>query len=304
MTDQLALAITDLIDTGRRKLAAAEAARRTRETEQEQARQSAIDALVQEAWTALGKLLPDDVLYYAGRCSDVEPAGWNDVIYRLEVPDCSAITITLKRKQTGIDNGQYTYAYKPSANFKNGVDRGIYCVDYLGIVPHYEDDLQVGFAVGPTGHHAYTSDLSIALAVAAEQAANATKFAAEAEAQTAELHARTVGRQAAIDQQQRHATTEREALLDLLSDDPVMMALLKVAVDVKLERDGYTKLIDNLNAAIEAQDESYQRRLDEKQREVVQAVRNAKDEADRSQREADDLQAKLARLKRQAQFDS
>ena len=182
MTDQLALAITDLIDTGRRKLAAAEAARRTREAEQEQARQSAIAARSAEAWEALGTLLPDSVLYYAGRYSDVEPEGWNDVLYLVEIPGCSAITVTLKREQTGVVDGQYTYAYKPSGNFKNGVERGIYRVDYLGIVPLYSDDVQVGYNFGPTGHHAYTDDLSVALAVAAEQGAQVNKLEAEAEA--------------------------------------------------------------------------------------------------------------------------
>jgi len=302
MTDQLNLAITDLIDTGRRKLAAAASYLRTREAEQEQARQSAIDALAQEAWTALGKLLPDDVLYYAGRCSEIEPAGWNDVIYRLEVPDCSAITITLKREQTGVVDGQCTYAYKPSANYKNGVERGIYCVDYLDVVERYEDGDLVGYEAGPSGHHGYTHDLSVALASAAEQVAKMDALSAMAVIKTAELHARAIARQAAADQRRIAETTEREALLDLLSDDPVLLALLKVAIAVKQERAGYVESIDNLHAAIETQDESYQRRLDEKHQEAVLAVRNAKDEADRSQREADDLQAKLARLKRQSQY--
>ena len=302
MTNQSDPVIINLIATGRQKLADAETLRRTREAEQEQTRQSAIAARSKEAWEALGTLLPDSVLYHAGRYSDVEPEGWNDVLYLVEIPGCSAITITLKREQTGIVDGQYTYAYKPSPNVKNGVERGIYRVDYLGIVPLYSDDVQVGYNFGPTGHHAYTDDLSVALAVAAEQGARVAKLEAEAEAQTAELHARAVGRQAAIDQKQRHATTERDALLDLLGNDPILLALLKVAIAVKQERAGYVESIDNLHAAIETQGESYQRRIDEKQREAVRAVNNAKDDADRAQREADDLQAKLARLKRQTQY--
>lgn len=302
MTDQLNPAIVDLIDTGRRKLAVQQAARRQREAEQEQTRQTAIEARSKEAWEALGTLLPDDVIYYAGRYSDVDPEGWNDVLYKVELPGCSAITITLKREQTGIDNGQYTYAYKPSANFKNGVDRGVYCVDYVDIVERYDDGELVGYTAGASGHHAYTDDLSVALAVAAEQGAKMDTLSAMAEIKTAELKSRAIVRQAAADQRQDRETTEREALIDLLGDDPVAIALLKVFIALKQERAGYVESIDNLHAAIETQDEAYQRRLNEKQQEAVLAVRNAKDEADRSQREADDLQAKLARLKRESQY--
>lgn len=304
MTEQLSPAITDLIDTGRRKLAVQQAARRQREAEQEQTRQTAIEARSKEAWEALGTLLPDDVLYYAGRYSDVDPEGWNDVLYKVEIPGCSAITVTLKREKTGVVDGQRTYAYKPSTNYLKGVERGIYCVDYLDVIPLYKDDEQVGFTAGPNGHHVYTDDLSVALAFAADQGSevNVNRLEAEAEAQSAELHARAMGRQAAIEQQQRHATTERETLLDMLGDDPVLLSLLKVFIALKQERAGYVESIDNLHAAIETQDEAYQRRLAEKQHDAVLAVRNAKDEADRSQREADDLQSKLTRLKRQAQY--
>lgn len=302
MTDILNPSIADIIHAGRCRLAAAEADRRTREKDQEEARQSAIAARSAEAWQALGNLLPTEVLYHAGRYSDVEPDGWNDVLYLVEIPGCSAITITLKREQTGFADGQYTYAYKPSDNAQNGVSRGVYRVDYLDVVELYVDGELVGYNAGPNGHHAYTNDLSVALAIAAEQGAKMNALNAEAEQRTRALMERSAQRMDEVIIDQAIATTERESLLDLLSDDPVAIALLKVFIALKQERAGYVESIDNLHDAIETQDESYQRRLAEKQHEAVLAVRNAKDEADRSQREADDLQAQLSRIQRQAQY--
>lgn len=283
MSDQLDPALVDLIDTGRRKL-------------------KAIAARASEAWEALGNLLPDEVLYYAGRCSEVEPEGWNDVIYRLEIPGCSAITITLKREQTGIVDGQYTYAYQPSKNYKNGVDRGVYCVDYLDIVPLYEDGEQVGYTAGATGHHGYTDDLSVALASAAEQGAKMNALTAEAEAKTDEMRARTIGRQASIDQKQHAAEDRRLALIAKILDDDLAVRLVELFLAIQTDRDNWTATVRDATEHADSLAERYEQRLAEQQRQADLALRTRQNEVDIAQREADELQTKLDKLKRQAQF--
>jgi len=289
--------ITDLIDTGRRKLQDAAEAQQQRELEHAAERQSAIDALAKEAWEALGALLPDSLLYYAGRCSDIEPTGWNDVIYRLDVPGCSAITVTLKREQIGFTAGQYLYAYKPSDNFKNGVERGVYCVSHYGLVEN-ED----GYLAGENGHHTYTSDLSVALAIAAGQGAKLAALTAEAQTKTDELQARALRRQATREQQQQTADDRRLALISKVLNDDLAVRLIELFHAIQTERENWTQTVQDAAEHADSLAERYEHRLAQQQRDADRAIRSTKDDVERAQREADDLQAQLARIKRQAQY--
>lgn len=297
MSNHLDPAITDLIDTGQRRLQAAADAQQQRDREQAEERQSAIATLAKEAWEALGTLLPSSLLYYAGRCSDIDPNGWTDVIYRLEVPGCSAITITLKRDQIGITDGRYLYAYQPSRNFKNGVERGIYCVSHYGLVESTD-----GYLAGENGHHTYTSDLSVALAIAAGQGAQLAALTAEAQTKTDELQARALSRQATHEHQQQTADDRRLALISKVLNDDLAVRLIELFHAIQTERENWTQTVQDAAEHADSLAERYEHRLAQQQRDADRAIRSTKDDVERAQREADDLQAQLARIKRQAQY--
>jgi len=302
MSDQITTAIADLIDTGRRKINAVAEERTRRETEHACERQSAVAAIATECWTAIGNILPDDVLYYVGLCSEIDPAGWSDAIYRLEVPNCAAITITLKREQTGVVDGRYTYGYRPSKNYKNGVERGVYCVSHIDLIARTDDGEVIGYTVGEDGHHSYTDDLSVALALAAEQGAKMDTLSAMAEIKTAEVQARAIARQAALDKQQIAAEDRRLSLITKILDDDLALRLVELFLAIQSDRENWVSTVQDAAAHADEVAERYEHRLAEKQREADRAIRSVKDDADRAQREADDLQSQLDSIKRQAQF--
>jgi hypothetical protein len=92
---------------------------------------------------------------------------------------------------------------------------------------------------------------------------NAERDQAEREREAMQIFAET-----AATAHQAHETTEREALLDLISDDPVAITLLKLFSAVKQERAGYQQAIDNLGESIGDVEERYTRKLSEAQRDA------------------------------------
>lgn len=303
MIDQLDPAITQLIDAGRARLQDLSETQLRRNAEREQTRQVAIAARLDEAWAAIRHLLPAELAPYVGLCSELQdPDSFEDLYFRLEVPGCSAITLTLQREQTGLVDGQYTYAYKPSTNYQNGIERGTYCVSHLDLVTRTADGEVISYTVGENGHRSYTSDLQLALAVAAEQGQRYLTLEQAATEKTNQIVARRLAQEATTHQIEQRVTAEREALFDLVSDDPVAVTLLKLFIAIKQERAGYAEAIEHLHDTLESHSDHHARQLAEKQHDAVLAVRNARDDAERAQREADDLQTKLERLKHQAQY--
>ncbi len=296
MSDQFDLAITDLISTGRTKLQAAAAEKQQREHEQACARQSAIAARSSAAWEELGNLLPDGVLYYAGLCSDISHDDWRDVIYRLEIPNCSAITITLNMTSFTPP------VYKPSKNDHYGTERGVYCVSHLGLVRITDDGVEIGYRAGEDGHHSYTDDLSVALAVAAEQGAKMDALSAMAEIKTAEVQSRVTVRQAAADQRQAAAEDSRLSLIAKIIDDDLAVRLVELFLAIQTDRANWESTVQDATEHADSLAERYEHRLADQQRQADLAIRTRQNEVDIAQREADEMQAKLTRLKREAKF--
>lgn len=296
-------AITQLIAAGRDRLAQHRAERQAQRDAEAAKRQAQINEQIAGLHAAVMALLPEALHPYCGLlCDDSEPLnGWQST--RLEVPGCSPITITVEvNGYWDNQNGEYVRVtnYTPVKRDTHPLfqveryqlafddDEGVYSVE-----PHTER---------PNDTHFGSDEIEVALAAAAEWFVKRIGLEEQAKVKTAEVQAKRASRQATAAAAEQRTTAEREALLDQLSDDPVLIALLKVAVALKQERAGYAESIEQLHSAIESQDEAYQRRLDEKHQDALLAVRNARAEADRAQRAADDLDSQLARLKRQAQY--
>lgn len=303
MTDQLDPVITDLIAAGRDRLAQQRAEQQAKRDAETAKRHALIDAQIAGLHQVVMALLPEALHPYCGLlCDDSEPLnGWQSA--RLEVPGCSPITITVEVDgYWDNQNGEHVRVtnYTPIKRDTHPLfqveryqlafdsDEGVYSV-----TEHTER---------PGDTHYGSDDLDVALAAAAEWWSKRAALQAQANIKTAEVQAKRASRQATAAAIEQHQTTEREALLDLLGDDPVLIALLKVVVALKQERAGYTESIDHLHAALDGQIERHARQLTEQQRDADRALRATKDDVERAQREADDLQAQLVRIKRQAQY--
>lgn len=242
-------AIAELIDAGRAKLQAMRVEQRERKDQQEHERRAGVAARESEAWAAIRDLLPTVLLPHVGLCTELQdPDSFEDLLFRLEVPGCSSITITVQRTQAGIVNGQYTYVYKPSTNYLNGVDRGIYAVAHVDLQTRYDGDDVTGYYVGEWGC-SYTSDLELALGGAADQWSRYVTLQAEAERKTRDTQARRAETERLAAQVRTSVAAERERLLGLIGDDPVAIALVELFAAVRRERLGYIEAIDQLTAA-------------------------------------------------------
>lgn len=296
-------AITQLIAAGRERLARQRAEQRAKRDAEAAKRQAQINEQIAGLHQAVMALLPEALHPYCSLlCDDSEPLnGWQ--FARLEVPGCSPITITVEVNYYWANtNGEYVRVtnYLP-------VKRDTYPLFQVERYQLAFDDDEGVYSV--TEHieltndtHYGSNDLDVALAVAAEWWARRADLEAQAQTKTAEEQAKRASRKTAAEDVEQHQTTEREALLDLLSDDPVLIALLKIAVSVKQERAGYAESIERLHDALDSQIERHARQLTEQQRAAELAIRARQAEVDIAQREADDLQVQLARIKRQAQY--
>ncbi len=225
----------------------------------------------------------------------------DEVTIEFKIPGCAPIRQTFRRAGKSDNWKPFQYNNAPK-----------YCVPHYAIRPVYSDDdpeeqqvVEVGRSDQYSRYYGHDT-LSMALALAAEWAkekgvleAQVAAFNAVSSSKHAAAEAKRLNQQSA---RESGETAERDALFDLIVNDPVAVALLKVFTAIKQERAGYTEAIDNLHETLEIQGEHYEQRLSEKALEADRALRNSKDDADRAQREADDLQAKLTRLKREAQY--
>lgn len=295
--------ITALIDAGRQRLTAERTEREARAAAEKAKRQADIEQQIAGLHAAVMALLHEALHPYCGLvCDDSEPlGGWQYAL--LEVPGCSPITITVEVTSYW-DNKHGEYVRVTNYTPIKRDTHPLFNVERYQLA--FDDDAGVYSVTThterPNDTHFGSDEIEVALAAAAEWFGQRAVLEEQAKAKTAEVQARRAARQAVAAQHQAQAITEREALLDLLSDDPVAVTLLKLFIAVKQERAGYADSIDHLHAALDGQIERAARQLTEQQREAELALRTRQNEVDIAQREADDLQAQLTRIKRQAQY--
>lgn len=297
---ELATAITDLMDTGRKRLATERSDYQARREAELAQRQAQINEQISGLHQAVMDLLPDALHPYCGLvCDDSEPLnGWQYA--RLEVPGCSPITITVEcgRYWDSRSNG-YTFTFEPVKRENHPLFR----VERYQLA--FDDDEGVYSVTNhterPNDTHYGSDDIAIALAAAAEWWANRAKLETQAAVKTADVQAKRTARQAQSDAAAQRQTTERETLLDLISDDPVAVIMLKLYAALHQERAGYAEAINRINDNLYQQGAAYERQLAEKQHATDRALSQVHDDADRAQRAADNLEAKLSRLRHAAQ---
>ncbi len=298
MTDQ-SPTIDQLIESGRERLEKQRAERQAKQAAASARLQSEINEQIAGLHNIVMTLLPEALHAYCGLlCDDSKPLnGWQYA--RLEVPNCSPITIAVEVSHYHDSRvGGMTTRYEVI----NRDSYPLYQITRYKLGRDDDDMYSVEEYFGGSSDNYGSQDIEIALASAAEWWSKRATLQAEAQVKNAKAQVKSAMCEAAQSAKEQRATTEREALLDLLGDDPVLLALLKVAIAIKQERSGYAESIEHWHNALETQSEQHARDLDAKQQDALLALRNAAAEVDRAQRESDDLQTQLSRLKRQSQY--
>lgn len=286
--------ITDLIASGQAKIQAEQ--RRHAKEEQKRAEALLIETVTQEAELerVLTEYFPEAVLPFVGLCSELPLSQSGEVFYRIEAPECTAVSFKVKREFVS-DGEDRDYHFTSLGKFRpHEYAEERYCsifeVDVLGVVETEEG----GFVID-TERKWRCDDVEVALASANLQYARRAELQAEADRKNAQLdekraRAEQEGARAA------EAQMKADAQLDEMMDDPIMGPLLRLVNAIVNERADTNQRIADLHEAMETTEYYHSEAVGRLEKRVIEEARRrseAESEAESARSDAYDAEEKL-----------
>ncbi len=287
--------IADLITNGIEKIQADKQHRQ--EMERNQKEELLIETVTQEAELEriVADNLPEAVLPYLGMCSELPLSQSGEVFYRIEAPECTAVSFKIVREWVTGSEDVRGHHFTSLGKFRPSeyADER-YCstfeVECLGLVETEEH----GFVVS-TERHWGCDDVEVALANANLQYARRAELQAEADLKNAERTAKQARAQE-IEMQKNIAQAKADLQLAEMMDDPILGPLLQLVGAIVSERADTNQRIADMSEAMETTEYYHSEavsRLEKRVRDEALRRGDAEREAENARYEASDAEDKL-----------
>jgi hypothetical protein len=292
--------IADLIASGQAKIQ--DEQQRRLDDDRKRKEEQLIEIVTQEAELEriVADHLPEAVLPYVGLCSELPLSQSGEVFYRIEAPECTAVSFKIKREWVTGNEAERGYHFTGLGKCRpHEYAEERYCslfeVECLGVV-ETEDD---GFVVGVKSRW-HCDDVEVALGSAHLQYARRAELQAEADRKN-EKRAELQARAQSFELQKASAQAKADAQLAEMMDDPIMWPLLNLVNAIMRERADTNQRISDLHEAMETTEYYHSEaasRLEKRVSDEARRRSEAEREAESARYEASEAEDKLRKAKK------